>query len=239
MRGRSGNERDSAKRRLTSVLRAWIWPVRLSVVALAGALIGAAMAWASDQGRTSITTVSDARDAIGSLSSPWLVIPLIAGATFGRSWSAALAGLVSTFAALIGWYSYTAAAQDLGVSTFAAAFRLELSANMIWFIGGVVSGPVFGAIGHWLAARYQASHAVAAVGALLIGEPLVMFGLTLLHTSGALSADHPLPSVFAIISRIWVAGTLRAAVLAGEAALGIVVLLLAWRSIRTVARRPS
>jgi hypothetical protein len=207
----------------------------ISLLALGSALVGVAMAWASDQGRTSITTVSSARDAIGSLSSPWLVIPLLAGASCVRRWSALLAGLVSTLAALIGWYTYAAATQDLGVSTFAPALRLELSANAIWFFGGLFTGPLFGAAGHWLAGRYRSSHVVAVVGALLIGEPLVMLGLTLLHESGLLSAEHPLPAVFAIISRIWVSGALRAAVLIGEFALGLVVLLLARRSIRTDA----
>lgn len=234
MRRRSVSWLDPGKPRPS-----WSWLVRIGLLVLGSALVGVAMAWISDQGRTSITTVSSARDAVGSLSSPWLVIPLIVGATCSRRWCALLAGLVSTLAALSGWYIFAAATQDLGVSTFVAALRLELSANAIWFFGGLVTGPLFGAAGHWLAGRYRSSHVVAVVGALLIGEPLVMLGLTLLHDSGLLSAEHPLPSVFSIISRSWVSGTLHAAVLTGEFALGSIVVFLAWRSIRTVRHQPS
>src|SRR4051812_35127146 len=88
--------------------------VRPLVVVAVAALVGALMSWATAQGRTSVTTASSVRDAIGSLSTPWLVIPFLAGATRPQFRSGVLLGLAGTVAALTGWVVFPAATPDPG-----------------------------------------------------------------------------------------------------------------------------
>src|SRR4051794_15267461 len=198
--------------------------VRPLVVVAVAALVGALMSWATAQGRTSVTTASSVRDAIGSLSTPWLVIPFLAGATRPQFRSGVLLGLASTIAALTGWYVYAAATQDLGGASLAIDLRLEFAANRLWFLLGLLSGPVFGGIGAWWRSSCRLSAGVV-VAALLIGEPLLMAALTLLHNGGVLSPERPLPSVLSFISHTWVSQSLTSYVLLAEFVLGVLVLL--------------
>src|SRR5437763_16004251 len=87
------------------------------------------------------------RDSIGNISAPWLLLPYFAG-TMTRGWSrGAIAGLVSCLAALAGFYAAEAFVLDLGGHPVATNLALTLSSGRIYFAAGMVSGPVFGALG--------------------------------------------------------------------------------------------
>jgi hypothetical protein len=74
---------------------------------------------------------------------------------------------------------------------------------------------------------------------LLIGEPLLMAALTLLHNGGVLSPERPLPSVLSFISHTWVSQSLTSYVLLAEFVLGVLVLLAVLRlRQRRVPREP-
>lgn len=206
--------------------------LRLALIVLAAAPLGAAMAWGSDQAGASRDLVSSLRNTIGSLSTPWLLIPFVAGAMCRRTLAGALIGLATTTSALTGWYLYAGIAEDVGGHGFIGDLRLEFLANCVYFAAGLLSGPLFGAAGAWWRRTRTAPSGLVA-GALLIGEPLVMGTLTLLHHLGVLSADTRLPGFLSLAAHTWIADWLAGGVLAGEFLLGVLVALLA----RRVARR--
>jgi hypothetical protein len=193
--------------------------VRALVLSLA---VGAGLAWATDQGGSGRTLLSQVRNAIGSLSTPWLVIPFLAGAICLRPRAGALVGLGSTMAALCGWYVTATLLEDLGGHGFLGDLRLEFRANQVYFVAGLLTGPLLGALGAWWHSRRRLPAAVLA-GALLMCEPLVMAVLTALHHSGLLRYGSGLPSVVGVASNTAVTSTLAAWVLVGEFALGAVI----------------
>src|ERR1700712_466214 len=90
--------------------------------------------------------VSGVRDDVGNLSAPWLLIPFFAAAVAGRrSYGAALVGLAASSAALISFYVANAFVLDLGRHSVITDIRLAFVAR--WFFWGLVSGPIFGALG--------------------------------------------------------------------------------------------
>src|SRR5689334_2013268 len=89
----------------------WVGIVRMLVIAL---VVGAVLAWATGQGADGRSLLSQVRNAIGSLSTPWVLIPFVAGSTAVRSRDGALLGLAATMTALTGWYLCATALEDLG-----------------------------------------------------------------------------------------------------------------------------
>jgi hypothetical protein len=205
--------------------------LRVARALAVSAVLGAAMAAATDQGGTSRTLASQLRNTLGSLSTPWVLIPFVAGAVCVRLRAAALVGLAATMSALTGWYLCATLIEDLGGHGFLGDLRLEFAANRVYFVGGLVTGPLFGALGSWWRRERRAPTAVVA-GALLVGEPLVLGVLTALHRAHVLvSGQHFL--VLNVVTNTWVEGTLGISVLAGELALGIVLLAVGIRLGRT------
>jgi hypothetical protein len=87
------------------------------------------------------------RDEIGNLSTPWLLLPFLAGAlTNGRRLRGAAVGLAATLVALTAFYVANAFVLDLGRHSRAEDLRLAFG-NGYWFARGLVSGPVFGWLG--------------------------------------------------------------------------------------------
>jgi hypothetical protein len=106
---------------------------------------------------------------VSLLSAPWLVLPFIVGYTQRDPKRAALLGLACTFAALIGYAIMTLSGVENahlslpGLVGFARSERLVLA-------GGVVTGPLFGWLGHrW---RLGAVWGALATAAALCLEPL-------------------------------------------------------------------
>lgn len=132
------------------------------------------------------------RDALGNMSTPWLVIPLVAGFLGASVLRGAALGLLATTVALTGFYvgATLAFGNHLGDATgsFAHNVRFIADANKVWFILGAVSGPILGAIGGYLR---RPLHVAGAAGAMLVLEPIVVRAVQGRHLPliGAWSVD--------------------------------------------------
>jgi hypothetical protein len=157
------------------------------------------------------------RGGIGNLSAPWLLVALLPALRCRSVVRGALLGLASTLVALTGFYAALTAvlAGQLGGGGHVAEFLAEASANRIYFLGGIVTGPVLGAIGAWIG-RHRPDAVWLVAGALVAGEILVV----------ALVQGHqllPAPFYFS-----W--GVAGWAPYAGESVVGVAVILAAlWR----------
>jgi hypothetical protein len=140
---------------------------RAMVAALA--LVLAAFFGAGDQYLGSISMHPWMTD-VSLLSAPWLVLPFLAGCTQREPKRAALLGIGCTYSALIGY----------GVMTLSPIENAHLSVGSITgfivsqagvFIGGVVTGPVFGGFGQQWRVHRAWRGAVATAAALCL-EPV-------------------------------------------------------------------
>jgi hypothetical protein len=132
------------------------------------------------------------RSAIGNLSGPWLLIPLVAGASTRASrvtglrhvgWGAVF-GLLVTLAALGGFYASNSLVLDLGPHAWLVDLRLSVAAGRRYFLLGLLSGPVCGAFGAWWTAR-DARSLAGPVAALLVLEPVASW-----VQQAAVGGDH-------------------------------------------------
>lgn len=108
------------------------------------------------------------------MSAPWLVLPFLVGATQDRPRRAAALGLVATCAALLGYFTMAhspmegAPIKDFFDRVFT---MIRTGYNPVWIAGGIVSGPLFGYLGHrWRVDRSWISAVL--VAASLCFEPL-------------------------------------------------------------------
>jgi|SRR5579884_465992 len=107
---------------------------------------------------------------IASLSAPWLVLAFLAGATQRAPRRAALLGLASTYAALLGYFLLTDSPLE-GARYDLANTRSFFVSNSVVVLGGIVTGPLFGWFGQqWRTRRALAGALVAAAAFCL--EPL-------------------------------------------------------------------
>jgi hypothetical protein len=160
------------------------------------------------------------RDGIGNLSAPWVILPLLAGAagSRGRIPLGAVLGLLTTIAALAGFYLANAFVLDLGPHSTVHDIALTLGAGNLWFKAGAISGPAMGAAGAW-ASRRGRSAVAAAVAGIVVFEPAVVY---LAYRAGN--------GRFAAGNGDW------NAVYAGEATLGVIAAAALWRT-RLMRRR--
>jgi hypothetical protein len=162
---------------------------RLLFIIVAAATIGAAM---------SVLKGNDVgiRDDIGNLSAPWLLLPFFAGAVMDRRpLAAAAAGLAATVTALVAFYVANAFVLDLGPQSLVNELRLTVGATGYWLPRGLISGPVFGALGGvWRRRGYP----TLGVGMILLldAEPLFWFAV---HGTGGLASFDFEPSFAASI----------------------------------------
>jgi hypothetical protein len=140
--------------------------VRRSLVPVAlAALFGAA-----DQflGARSYVVGAWAIDA-SLMSAPWLLIAFLAGWSQATVRRAALLGLVCTMVALLGYCAMTLSPVEGAHLTVAGARGLLLGQRR-WAAGGLVTGPLFGWLGHrWRTRRDWKSVLVA--GLVVCCEP--------------------------------------------------------------------
>jgi hypothetical protein len=125
-----------------------------------GSLTGSGHAWAAGWSAD-----------VSLLSAPWLALPFVAGATQREPRRAALLGLACTYAALAGYGLMTLSPVENAHLT-AASVSGFLSSERQVFIGGVVTGPVFGWFGQQWRTRRALLGAFATAAALCL-EPLV------------------------------------------------------------------
>ena len=197
--------------------------------ALAAAfVVGLLLAWLDAQNGDYHHLLTRLRGTVGGLSTPWLLIPFGAGTLSTRWRRGALLGLAATFTALIGFYWFSTIVEDLGRGSFRADLRQELSANLVYFESGIVTGPVFGAVGAWWHSSRRWPASVLA-GGLLMGEPIVMGLLTVLHDSGLVHPAAGLPAPLRLITNYWLTSGLQVVVLLGEFAVGGLLVVLAVR----------
>lgn len=125
-----------------------------------------------------------ARLQAGNISAPWLAIGFFAGALYRRPSRAAGAGLVATLAALVGFYAQQSPLADLDrgslrfLSDPAQMYGFIVTPHLIVFVGGVLTGLVFGAFGSAWAA-HRSRRAAAALALCFVLEPFawIAFGV--------------------------------------------------------------
>ncbi|HMK92429.1 MAG TPA: hypothetical protein VK576_05475 [Thermoleophilia bacterium] len=126
-----------------------------AVAAVAGFAFGAA-----DQYLGSRAALGAWAPAVSTTSAPWLVLPFVAGCTQVRSRRAMLIGLVTTMAALAGYFALMWSPLE-GVAAGQVLPHLPALLGTQWLniVGGLVTAPLFGLLGQrwrvrrsWLAA---------------------------------------------------------------------------------------
>jgi hypothetical protein len=200
--------------------------LRVACVLLVAFAFGVLAAWAKGPGGAH--AISEVRGAIGNLSTPWLLVAFVAGTGFSRLRSAALVGLLATTVGLTGFYLVSSLIHDLGQGFF-GDLRLELSANRGYIQGGIITGPLFGALGAWWR-QSRTLHASVLAGALLMAEPLVLLLLGALGPGEVLPSESAVPTVVRMVPGWGLSAdssTISIAVYAGEFILGLGLVLLA------------
>jgi hypothetical protein len=136
------------------------------------------------------------RDAIGNVSAPWLILPLLAGGIVAprRPALGALVGIVSVLVALAGFYVIGGQLLGLGVGPHSIRHPVTLTSALDsrWLQSGTVAGLALGAIGAWLAGRGSFNALGWSVAALLVFEPAARGVYLAVHGPGlrALSGDR-------------------------------------------------
>jgi hypothetical protein len=204
----------------------------LARIVAAAFVFGVAAALAKGQNTDGIRTLSQVRSDLGNLSTPWLLVPFVAGTRCARRWPAVFVGLLATVTALAGFYLFTTFVVDLGHHGLVGDLRLEFAANRGYFEGGLVTGPLFGALGCWWR-RTRTLPASIVAGSLLMAEPLVLLLGGAVGPHHVLAGGNGLPVVARMVWGWGLAAsssTIALSVYAAEFALGLfVVLLVAWR----------
>jgi len=104
---------------------------------------------------------------VSLLSAPWLVLPFVVGATQRTPRRAALLGLACTYAALLGYLLMTLSPVEHAQLSVAALRGFFVSERNV-FVGGIVTGPLFG----WFGWRWRTRRAIA--GALVTAAALCL-----------------------------------------------------------------
>ena len=111
------------------------------------------------------------RGGIGNLSAPWLLVAMLPALRCRTLGQGALVGFLSTLAALGGFYAALTVvlAGHLGGGGYVPELLVETEANRIYFVAGLLTGPIFGAAGAWIG-RHHPQSVWPIVGALLASE---------------------------------------------------------------------
>jgi hypothetical protein len=192
--------------------------MRVFLIVVAACAFGLLAALVKGAGGDGVGTLPTLRIAVTDLSAPWLLVAFLAGRRATRLAAGALLGFLATMSALLGFYLLVSLvlAADLGGDGILGNAGQTLWANRIYLAGGVLTGPLCGALGaRWRATRTGSVALVA--GVLLAGEPLVLTGIGVLLPATVVGRD-----------------AIRIAVFVAEFATGILLVLL-WlaRSART------
>jgi len=151
---------------------------------------------------------------VASLSAPWLLLAFLAGATQRDPIRAALLGLGSTFAALVGYFLLTDSPLEGAQYTLANTHGFFLS-NAPVVIGGIVTGPLFGWFGQQWRTRRAIAGALVAAAAFCL-EPLARrAAVRPIHMLGhGYAVTDPIGSHLVVVAEVAAGLALAAAVLA-------------------------
>jgi hypothetical protein len=111
------------------------------------------------------------RAGIGNLSAPWLLVAFLPSLRCRSLSSGAVTGLLSTGVALAAFYATLTmiSAGHLGGGGYVREVGVETAANRVYFLAGLVTGPLFGALGTWVGRRHPRGVWLV-VGGLVAGE---------------------------------------------------------------------
>jgi hypothetical protein len=139
---------------------------RVALMIAVSVVFGIVMAWIKGNGL-------GLSDAVGNISALWLLVPFLAGAAADgrRMVAGALSGLIATLAALTGFYFAESFVLDLGQHPWLTDLSLTMGAVTYYAERGLVTGPVFGALGQWWRQR-RSVVAAGLIAAVFVLEPL-------------------------------------------------------------------
>jgi hypothetical protein len=91
--------------------------------------------------------------AVSGMSAPWLLLPFIVGACQARRRRALVLGFAATWAA-VGAYVLMIVSPVEGVHMTVPVVAATAASQWPWFLGGLISGPLYGLLGYrWRARR--------------------------------------------------------------------------------------
>ena len=157
---------------------------RFAVIIASCIAFGMLMAWIKGNG-------AGLSDAVGNISALWLLLPFLTGAA-ARSRHVligALSGLLATVAALAGFYFAESFVLDLGQHSWLTDLSLTMGTVVYYAERGLVTGPVFGALGFWWR-QHRSVTAAAAIAAVFVLEPLAWWAYGLQAGGGT---AYPVP----------------------------------------------
>ncbi len=139
------------------------------------------------------------RNAIGSVSAPWALIPFLAGAFVlpRRLALGAFVGAASTAAALSCYSVVRVVGFDASGQNGRSSFDLVTAAGNRWLLFGLIGGVALGAAGAWLAARQSWGLVIAVVASLLVLEPMARMLLAMTR-GDAVTTFVPNPIVWSV-----------------------------------------
>ena len=137
--------------------------------------------------------------AVSQMSSLWLLVPFVAGCTQEQTRRAALVGLTASASALVGYFAMTISPMEgVPAQRIPTAAVALLASNLMWIVGGLVTGPLFGVLGQ--RCRIHRSWVGAAVvTGLLLFEPVVR------HVSGRIVGPSWVWTIEATVGAVLVA----------------------------------
>lgn len=126
----------------------------------------------ADQYLGSRVTLGPWASSVSAMSAPWLLLPFVFGSGQLQRRRAILIGLTVTLAALAGYFALTLSPlEGVALGRFPGDLAALARSNVRNIVGGLISGPLFGALGwRWRTVRSRASAGLVAAAFCL--EPL-------------------------------------------------------------------
>ena len=110
---------------------------------------------------------------VSKMSAPWLLVPFLAGAWQASRVRAAVVGLAAPWLAVLAYVVMIVSPME-GVHLTPRTLALSLASQWPWFAGGLITGPVYGWLGHlWRTRRSALAALLAALPVLL--EPAALW----------------------------------------------------------------
>jgi hypothetical protein len=159
--------------------------VRVGIAVAAGAAFGGADQYIGSRYSPFLTAVS-------GMSAPWLLLPFIVGACQASRRRAVVLGLAATWAA-VGTYVLMIVSPMEGVHLTVPVIVATAVSQWPWFLGGLISGPLYGMLGYrWRARRSWPAALLATLP--VVFEPAARW---LADHSGVLSWSSFPPAAYA------------------------------------------